>query len=283
MILGHRQPAEKEKGDWDQTPGLSSVQVLGKFAGAEQAEWRYWGGSSSGEQGAKYAEPRPKSDPEMENLYDWGGLGHHGVNGGSHSKAPLKPIALKVVSTGKSPVLVSELTLKVSPPQADDFATGIFSAGTAFPQPGSSEKPRFGGGQKLKGRFPGALVLNALGKESSVPMPQGWGSRSGELRIPIPKGRKLTSVEIACGDSYQDEKPNSDGGFGLQGWGRLTVELHRANGKRETLMNRENVPPEGLLVASPVECDRKSGEGEQLVIRATGSPVYIMGVRVGTR
>lgn len=291
MILGHRQPLQKKKVDqWDESPGLTSVQVLGTFGGSPTGgsptpSWRYWSGNASGELGAKYAEPRSEDDPEMENLYDWAKIGHRSIVGEGFSNAPLMPQALRLVSMGKDPVLVSEVTLKVSPPPAATFTAGIFSKGTVFPAPGKSEGPRFGGGQgdAYKGTFPGALPLNGGHGEANPELPGGWKLERGALLIPIPKGRKLASVDIACGDSHPDGKQNSDGGWGIQGWGKLTVELRRGDGTREALMSRENVPPEGLLVASPTVCDRISGDDEWLSIRGEGDTVYVMGVRIGYR
>lgn len=261
MVLGHRQeniPGWKP-GTWDEKPGLSSVQV------ATKGNLRYWKGMSSGNKGAKFAEIR--TSLEMENLYDWNSFGHVDTRTNHESTDPLYPEAMVVESVGKDQVLVGEMTLKIEPFKETTKEEKIFSEGTKFMPEGKEKKYALGGGQAFKGKFPGAKEL-------------GPGQ---ELVIELVEGKKITSVDIACGDSHPDEVKNHDGGWGTSGWAKLSVGILKPDGTTVWMMNRENVPPEGMLIASPADCDEKNMKGSKLIIKSESDTTYIMGVHIGYR
>ncbi len=261
MVLGHRQLPGQDNvpGQWDDKPGLSSVQVH------SQNGWSYWNGPSSGKNGAKFAEIR--GDAEIENLYNWDTYGHVNLKTGEVSKEMLKPDAMKVTSVGTDSVLLSELTLKVSPMPETSKVEKIYSDGTAFTPENPNHKYTLGGGQKFKGKFPGAKEI--------------YGAKT--LNIPLRAGAKLTSVDVACGDSHSDGVQNSDGGWGTQGWAKLNIGIKKLDGSIRWMMNHENVPPEGVLMTSPEDCDEKIETGSELIISSDGDTTYVMGVHVGYR
>lgn len=259
MVLGHRQKPNDNtaEGQWDDTPGLSSVQV---FNGKN---WNYWNGPSSGDKGAKFAETR--SSAEIENLYDWDKYGYVRMETKETSTSELLPEAMKVTSVGTDLVYLSELTLKVNPPKESSNQEYIYSKGTKFTPNDPNQKYILSGGQKFEGKFPGAKKIHSY----------------DSITIPVKAGMKITSIDIACGDSHPDGKKNSDGGYGTQGWAKLSVGLKNSKGEIKWFMSRENVPPEGMLIASPAECDEITEPGSEIVISSEEDTTYVMGVHVG--
>lgn len=283
VVLGHRQDPSNgthptHGSEWDSKPGLTSVQVYSNQFPSDP--WRYWGGSASGDQGAKFAEV--SHSPELENLYEWRKYGHSGTKTGSSTHAPLLPRKVRLVSTGQDPVVVSELTVKVEPVPASQFLEGIFAEGTKFPDPQTGTGTHFAGGQAAQGKFPRAVVLSpGYASTRKTELPSGWKLQGSELRIPLKASMKITQVEVAGGDSHEDGITNSDGGWGTKGWAKLSIGVRKTDGQVQWMMNRENVPPEGILMASPVECNQALQAGDEIVIRSDSDTTYLMGVRIG--
>ncbi|MFN7904655.1 MAG: hypothetical protein ACK5P5_05680 [Pseudobdellovibrionaceae bacterium] len=285
VILGHRQNPSTHIG-WnhqsnrDDVPGLISFQAHPK--GAQENHWRFWAGSSSGNFGAKFAEPRPT--PEMENLYDWMTLGHRSILSNDLSQTPLSTDTLRLVSVGTDKVHIKELTIKFLPDQPTSFIEKIFTPGTQF-HPTVGQKGSFGGGQRFQGLFPQALALNSSNPGHSFSQGDRFELVGGSLlSAELPVGKRLVSVELAAGDSHPNQITNSDGGYGTQGWAKFSIGKGPANAQEHQIKwftNRENSPPEGLLFGSPEACDAMIRQGERLYIRAQDDVFYIMGLRIG--
>lgn len=275
VVIHHRQDPGEQKGTegdskWDSVPGTTSMQVLDS---SHSDSWRYWKGPASGARGAKFAEV--SHSMEIENLYDWTHYGHAGDRSAKSSNSALHPEGARLCSNGQDPVRVGHLTLKVDPPQADHEEEQIFSSGTSFGSP--RENKKLGGGQDFQGLFPGAL---ALGGYSQTKLPAGWKKDANGVSLPLKAGMTLSAVELAAGDSHPDKINNSDGGWGTKGWARLTVQIRRADGTRDVLMNRENVPPEGFLIGTPESLKRPIAEGDRLEIQSQSDVTYLMGLRM---
>ncbi len=276
-IIGHRQDPDETKGTkpgekWDDVPGTTSMQI---YDPQETDSWRYWEGPASGARGAKFAEVG--RSVEIENLYDWSHYGHAGDKSGKSSSKPLKPHGARMCSNGKDPVKVSQLIVKVDAPKADFEDERAFSEGTSFGLDGRDKT--LGGGQAFEGLFPGAIALGYSSAHPKAKLPEGWKHRGSTLSIPLKEGMILSAIELAAGDSHSDKIPNSDGGWGTKGWARLSVDVVRADGSRDSLMSSENVPPEGFLVATPESLDRKVQAGDRLVIRSDDDTTYLMGLK----
>lgn len=281
VTLGHRQDPKTDAGidpktGWDTKPGLTSVQIHGKnFPG--KSGWRAWKGMSSGENGAKFAEPRDTL--EMENLYEWQTHGSLGADNGDYSKVGILGDGIRVRSVGKDEVKVGELSVKFAPAKPTVKIENIFTEGSVFNEE-VGETAAFGGGQKYNGKFPGALELNTS-NASSRKLPDGWQVVGrNTLSIPLPVGKVLTSIEVLGGDSHPDEKKNKDGGFGTPGWAKASIGIE-SEGKTDWILESENVPPEGILIGTPRECKKIVKVGDRVLIRAVGDAYYIMGVRIG--
>jgi hypothetical protein len=276
-IIGHRQDPDETTGTkpgekWDAVPGTTSMQI---YDPQQSDSWRYWEGPASGARGAKFAEV--DHSVEVENLYDWSHYGHSGDKSGQSSSKPLKPHGARMCSNGKDPVKVSQLIVKVDAPKADLEEERVFSEGTSFGIDGRDKT--LGGGQAFEGLFPGALALGYSNAHSKQKLPEGWKHQGSTLSVPLKEGMTLSAIELAAGDSHSDKITNSDGGWGTKGWARLSVDVVRADGSRDTLMSSENVPPEGFLVATPESLDRKIQAGDRLVIRSDDDTTYLMGLK----
>lgn len=275
-ILGHRQNPATERGmvgKWDHEPGLTSVQVYDEVTG----EWRYWAGSASGKYGAKFAEVGYSF--EMENLYEWGRLGHRGVNGGSLSREALLGRYIRVTNVGTDPVELNEVSLKTVFPKADRQVTHKFSSIVEFGDQLSGAGYNYGGGQAHRGLWPNALALSGGGEQKPT-LPAGWKFENGSLHIPLPAGQILTGVEMSGGDSHPDQIRNSDNGWGSKGGSRLSVTTMKGGVAVDRLLKNENVPPEGIMMAAPTHCGRVITEGESLVISAANDVTYLAGLRL---
>lgn len=283
VVLLHRQN-EPYAGDHDDSPGLTAVHVHATNY-PQGKEWRHWNApwGASGKEGAKFAEYRPAGDPESETEFDWHIQGHSPVGGYGSDKGELLGDALRVRSVGDDPVYVHRIVYSVLPPKPTTMDTVVFSAGTNIGDPLTGQGRKFGGGQAYKGKFPGALQLGSGGEGVQKLAGTGWKHQWGSLEIPLQPGKRMTHIDLALGDSMPDEKSNKDGGWGTPGYARLTITLHRADGKKEVLMNDQGVPPEGVFSATPMDFDREIKAGDKLLLTKSGSECYIMAARVGYR
>ncbi len=265
-------------------------------------EWRTYNNPSGGR--GKFAEYRGPDMPEDEVLYGWYTKSSHSSEDGSNDRFIIKPHTVRLLGTGKHPALVSGAKIIFEPPKATEFITHTFTPGTQIGDPfGRGEK--FGGGQEVpdnvpRGTFPNALALipsqlsqfqvrqRMQGPNAPYEAPQlpaGWKVQGGQLLIPLPPGKKITSVEVAAGDSRPDGKTNSDQGTGTSGWARLNIQLVRKDGKTDTLVKDDNVPPQGVIGGSPTDCNYQTQQGDYISIRTDAGTkldiAYIMGVKIG--
>lgn len=295
-LLNHRQdpelPSNKgfKTGVYDTPPGRTSFQIFTENeAEGGAGEWRYYNNPSGGKKGSKFA--APSYEPEHETLFGWYKKGHGNANTDKIDYWEVKPKAIRLISVGKNPVLVSSITLQVAPPKIHSSEVTIFSPGTEFGKHVTEENQKFGGGQSKFGHFPDSIPL---GYEDSpkdkAKLPKGWKKVGNKLIIPIPKGKILASVEVAAGDTHPDYDPkdpaaekNEDGGFGTSGWSKMSLYRVKKDGTRETLVKNENVPPQGIISGSAKDCNAVSAEGETIEIEANGDTSYLMGVRLNFR
>jgi hypothetical protein len=270
LIIGHRQLVKEEDKEglqkehaggekyWDETPGLSSVQIYSNDA------WNVWNGPASGDNGAKYAEI--SDTPEIENLYDWNEYGYTNLKTKKTIKSPLLPEAIKVESIGKDPILLSEITLKVEAPKETDSTDASFTdVPTKISPNDPHNKYTLGGGQSYKGLFPGVEPM----------------TKRKDIVIPVKAGKKITGIYVACGDTHPDKIVNKDGGFGTPGWAKLSIGIQKGTGPITWLTQSENVPPEGLMMTSPNDCSEKTQEDTKVILRATQGTMYVMGYHIG--
>jgi hypothetical protein len=258
VTLGHGALTGYE--DHDESPALTSLQ----FRSTEDSRWKYWGGPSSGEAGAKFAEYR-WGGLELEGLYEWGNYGFLDLESNAKSTAPLLVDRVRAVSTGKDPVRIGEVSIVFWPNKRGSLREHVFVPGTNFGDYLSSR------GASYSLDRASAWEIGHSGETKSDP--SGAELANGSIVLPLAAGEKLRSVEVACGDD-----PESGGSPGSA---FLSIRLQRADGSSESWKENENVPPTGILKAGSPDCDFVAKEGDRLEITGGGDRVWVMGVRLG--
>lgn len=264
--LGHTQAYADNTGydeqkKWDDNPGLTTVQVNEENSLGE-TKWRYWDGMSSGDYGAKFAEP---GSMELEGLYEWYKNGHKDVKTGTKSYKPLYTDAIRLCSIGKDPVTIGSLILKVAPNAADHYDEYKISSSNNMGDPLTAKGRSYGSRSD-------ALELENWGGGSTKTLKNGLKTDGSSIEVPVKPGKKLDSFEISIGD----QKKN-----GKSGWAKLNVRVLKKDGSSVWIIRNENVPPEGVLVGAP-EVDYVMQEGDKLLVEPKDHNTFVMGLRVGT-
>lgn len=273
VILGHRQDPQEDTGrtpgeKYDNNPGLTTLQV-NELNKRNEPRWRFWGGSASGSLGAKFAEPGYSL--EIEGLYEWYDHGHGDIQTGEMKTSPLKADAIRLCSSGKDPVRVGSLKLKVFPGYAKDYQEYNFGQGNAMGDSFTAKGREYG---ELKG----AIVLNGTNKSK---MPKGWTLNGSQLSIPLPKGKSLKSLEASVSDTHApDLSQHDDGDQTTSGWGRFSAYIQKKDGSRVPLIQSENVPPRGVITGSPEKLSLTEN-GDVLIIEGTSDKIYLLGMKIG--
>jgi hypothetical protein len=300
---GRRGPAEgeqKQEGETDSDP----------------SSWLVW----EDEYGAqKFAEPRLKEDPEIENLHDW--ESYLGI---------LRANRIQVLSSGNpnhecATVNFHSLSVRFQPKErTTSVIEEIWSPGLKFrPWEGeSTDMPLFRCTSRhlshevieKEGIYPAAVCIGPLGyyhrkmpgapsSSSSSSSPSSYSVfipstqleeyRVGEekfmrLRVKLPEGKQFHLLEVACGDTFIDpgkpieEQKNKDGHYGTLGWARLWAKISSSSSPSSSgyFMENENVPPFGVLFGGPEAEAERIKAGDELLIESRRFPTWIMGYRV---
>lgn len=286
-ILAHRKDdkyAHTYQGERDQE-GAYNLVTARKTGTDEWVTWSDMYGSK------KFAERRSAGDPENENLHDWvAAVGRQNVD----------LLSVKNVGQGKHAIAnVHLLEIEFFPPgKRAGVQEEIFTPGTQFADLDEGRtKPRFGGGMgsslgsetlKTKGLYPDAVVLGGYGPGGAKPDPQKAYLSGGRLRIKLPPGKKIGSVEIACGDTEFDksrpteQQRNKDGHYGKLGWAKLHARIrHGDTGKTsKDFMVNVNVPPAGVLSGGPTDAGYVTKPGDEIEIESRGHQSWVMGYRI---
>tara|TARA_Y100000782_G_C10189556_1_gene269863 strand:- start:5863 stop:7830 length:1968 start_codon:yes stop_codon:yes gene_type:complete len=272
VILGHRQNPKDQRGHasyrhgvktYDQYPAYTSVQVHSVDLPYKDS-WRTWGGPVSSDKGSKFAEIKKR--PEFDNLYEWPLKGHKSLRTGKELKTPLRSNLIKLEVLGDDPVYIDSIIVKVVPPKSNNYVDLSFTRSrTSMGDPETFKGRRFGGGQRYGGRFPGSKRLSP------------YRGNPDQLFINL-NGESIQAVNVAAGDTRPDGVRNRDGGTGSLGHARISIIVERMDGKRITLVDQENVAPQGVISGYA------SGKGipaKSIIIEAYSDTAYIMGIQYG--
>lgn len=288
VMLSHRQDASFDTGHnattgRDDRPGLTSL----NFRSIKDGTWRDWIApwGASGPKGAKFAEQRPASNPEFENMFDWNSRGHKNADTDRDTTTELLlSDEARILSVGTDPVFVHKVIVNVMGEKPQQLVEGIFSEGTAFGDWQTASGRKYGGGQSFQGKFPNAIELGRSGGGAGAArLPAGWRVNGNSLEIPLEPHKVITTVDVAAGDSHPDGIRNKDGGWGTPGWARISMSLRHANGTEERFVDNQGVPPEGIISGAPVAVNQVTKPGDSLVISGTNDTLYVMGVRIGLK
>lgn len=267
ITLSHRKLGTQKYHDWDPEPAYSRVLVLDKTF----KKWIYWGTKQypNISFGDKMAEPRVKESPEVEALHDW--VAYSGI---------VHPQAVCIINTGKAASFVHSLVLDFFPDKLLTKQLFIFSPGTEFAEPKKESKELFGGGEAYKAQYPQAVAINSIGKPSFPLTEKGeyFFIKEQNLHIVVDHQYDFSRIEIAIGDTKNTGKFNKDGHIGTLGSAKIDIALKQKN-KIEVLAKNLNVPPQGVLKASPKKL-MSVVPGDEFIISSKYDPAYVMGVRI---
>jgi hypothetical protein len=265
---------------------------------------RYWHtyvdeyGAGSGQpdtQPGKFAEARPRHDPEVETLHDWP----------KQACGPSTFDAFRLTNVGTSAVHIHALRAYFYPSgKVTSTIEQILTPGTTFgdyppDHPGSTnlQPARFGGGEwalqhgvlhadqlNEQGMYPKSVELGPYldGVPEGVPALQSGSLRGGELLLDVPDSARNLYLELACGDTRFDvgrpytEQRQSDGYYGSRGWAKLSITSMDGDSR---FMWMENVPPAGVL-ACAIDVALLAHKPKQLKISSHNHATWLMGYRM---
>jgi len=270
ITLSHRKAHPTRSKDWDPEPSYSRILVFDKKTRA----WLYWGVNKfpAVSFGDKLAESRDADNPEIEALHDW--VAYSGI---------IYPQAVCIINSGNgagASSFIHSLIVDFFPKDTSVKQLWIFSPGTVFADPKKNSNELFGGGESYKGQYPYAVAINLL-KTPSFPLSEKGDSyylQNSQLHIVVDREYTFSRIEVAVGDTKDTGEFNKDGHIGSLGGAKLDIMLIRKN-KKQYLAQNLNVPPQGVLKASP----RKRLTvlpGDKFIISAERDPAYVMGVRI---
>lgn len=277
--FSHRQKGD-ETIEWDTKPGLTSALVYSKSVPGD--ELRYWGGPSSGELGAKFAENSPY--PEYDALYEWPKKGHRGLKNKNKVFDLIEANVIRIQNLGTDTVYFSKLNFEFIPSVPAKEEVYIFTPDSNFGDPTNMSGRFYGGGQRLEGTFPNALRLNSKYEYQGPKLPSHFSAETNELRIELPSQKRFSFIEIMCGDSRPDRVINRDGGFGSPGNAEVNVEMENSiTGSKRMLMKNISIPPEGVIMISEINNQIRLQKGDRILItnKKNKSTLYIMAIRIG--
>lgn len=275
VLLGHRKsekywnlPDGGNRKDYDPAGAYSEVKVFDK----KSNEWKSWQ-DPKGYDPVKYAERR--NDVEYENLHDW-----------LHTVGRIEPAAVLIRSAGKNSEwsIVTENSVRVvTTPEITENTEEIehiFSEGTSFVdlKTHTQTLPKYGGGKHEK-HYKNAVVLGGKNGQEHFPMTENSDRENevienGQLRIKLPVGAKIKSLEVAIGDTWF-----RNGGQEHQlGWAKFNAFLKTRNGS-EKFMDTVNIPPQGVLSGGPTNPEYVTQSGDEIIL-ASQHTSYLMGYRV---
>lgn len=275
ISLGHRKredfwnlkPGETRK-SWDDAGAYSEVTVFDKKTNA----WKSWQ-DPKGYDPVKFAERR--HDVEYENLHDW-----------LHTVGDIEPAAILIRSAGKDPKwsVVSEHSVSiVTNPEVNNNTEEIehiFSPGTSFVDMKDKKQtlPTYGGG-KHERHYNNAIVLGGKDGQEHFPMTESTDRENetlenGQLRIQLPVGVKIKSLEVSIGDTWF----RSGGSDHQLGWAKFNAFVKTKNGT-ERFMDTINVPPQGVLSGGPTDPEYVTQSGDEIILSSQHTS-YLMGYRI---
>lgn len=261
--LGHTQSYSDNTGydsakEWDKNPGLTTVQ-LNQVDNTGNPNWRYWNGPSSGDFGAKFAEP---SHMELEGLYEWYKYGHKDIKTHTNNKDPLYVDGARLCSIGKDPVTLGSLIVKMAPKKSDEYKEFNISKSNSMGNSLTAEGRNYGSRSD-------AVFLGGYGSKK---LSDGLKVENGNLEIPLKAGSNLNSFELSVGDARSD---------GSSGGAKISAYVLKSDGQRVSILKRENVPPKGVLIGTP-QVDKVSIEkGDKLIVKSHYDEAFVMGLRLG--
>lgn len=252
--------------------------------------WHKWSDRSSL---AKFSEVRTPENPEDETLHNC-----------LRAFGNIYPDRFKLSNVGigdanKCIANIHEIEIVFAPKiSGNEKIEKIFTPETSFSQANDGRPvPLLGGGPRLGGKFPGALILGKKHRERALKIQnlaenyrfetgsaQGDGyliQENGELLLELPANKVLESVELAIGDLDNTSlETNKDGYFGRSGMAEVSIFLDRQNKKSIPLLQGNNIGMAGMVVAGGPWQNVILRSGDMIRVRVDNDEAFLMGYRI---
>jgi len=247
--------------------------------------WYRWADRSSF---AKFSEVRTPDNPENETLHN-----------GLRTFGRIEPDRFRITNVAKGNpdrAIASFHGLEIVFEPAASVThriEKIFTPETAFSNAkAGTPVPLLGGGPRLGGRLPGAVLLGPGRKErvaalASLPEQHRFAvcedtapavvNADGSLQIPLPGKYHVQQVELAIGDlDVTSLEFNKDGYFGRSGSAQVSVCILKSDGQRIELLKDGNVGMVGWITCGgPLE-NYVTDSGDSLLISVENDVAMLM-------
>ncbi len=251
--------------------------------------WYRWADRSSF---AKFSEVRTADNPENETLHN-----------GLRTFGQIKPDRFRITNVAKGDpqkaiANVHELEFVFMPEERPGvIIEQILTPETAFSDASSGKPvPLIGGGPRLQGKFPGAVVLGKNREarlQALLQLPEAHRfavsncasgtslTADGNLQIPLPAGYRLAMIELAAGDlDITSLEYNKDGYFGRSGQAQISVFVESEDGRRACLVDNSNVGMAGMVTCGGPANDELTRPGDRLLLQVSNDEIFLMGYRI---
>jgi hypothetical protein len=291
IILKHRKdPIYAANPDDFDAFDPNAAYILCEARNQKTGYWHKWADRSSL---AKFSEVRTADNPEDETLHNC-----------LRTFGQIEPDRFRLTNVGKGDpdkciANVHAVEIMFAPDlKNSETIEKIFTPDTSFSRPDLGRPvPLLGGGPRLSGRFPGALVLGK-GHEQRIKaienLPEKHqfetGSRLGEnyqidtngdLLIKLPSQRAIESIELAIGDlDITSLEYNKDGYFGRSGKAEVSIFIEKQNRESIPLLLKNNLGMAGMVLCGGPGFDYLTDPGDRLRIVVSNDIAFLMGFRI---
>ncbi len=289
LILKHRKDpslaADPENYD---AFDANAAYVLCEVRDRRSGYWHKWADRSSLK---KFSEIRAADNPENETLHNC-----------LRTFGNIEPDRIRLTNVGhgdpkKCIAMIHGLEVLFCPDfSAPTVLSELFTPETSFAGR-QMPVPLLGGGPRLGGLFPGALILGPERQkrlQAIAALPEkhrflcgsetGPGYRiddDGNLRIRLPANKTIESVELAIGDlDVTSLEYNKDGYFGRSGMAVATIELLSNGESVEKLLENNNIGMAGMIICGGPVSGCQTGNNDEIRVRIANDNAFLMGYRV---
>lgn len=268
----------------------NAAYILVEAHNKETGYWHKWADRSSL---AKFSEVRTHDNPEDETLHNC-----------LRTFGAISPDKIRLTNVGlgepdKCISRIHELEVVFYPDVASsESIEKIFTPETSFSKPQTGQPvPLLGGGPRLDGKFPGALVLGKNFQkriEAIQQLPQKHSFKTaaksskgykiteeGDLLIKLPVNKQIESIELAIGDlDITAMDYNKDGYFGRSGRAQASIYLLKEGKRAFTLLTANNIGMAGMIVSGGPTENYVTGNNDFIKVEVENDNAFLMGYRV---
>ncbi len=267
----------------------NAAYILCEARSSKSFNWHRWADRSSF---AKFSEVRHANNPENETLHNC-----------LRTFGRIQPDMLRLTNVGKGDPTLAVANIHAIEvtfaPKAKIVKTmqEILTPETAFSNIAAGQPvPLLGGGPRIEGRFPGAVVLGS-GRQarmhaiSQLPERHRFETRAavefgrvtdeGHLLLSLPAGLRLEIIEFAIGDLDNTSlEYNKDGYFGRSGMAQASVYLVSSDGESIRLLENNNIGMAGWVICGGPLSSNLTRKGDSLLLKIENDEAMLMAYRL---